>query len=98
MRNRKKKSESNNKDSLSKIDNTLTEHEIQIINSSNGLNDKSDPTLNNDVDNVHTKHRIKIKSHNIESKYETKNTSRNKVDNNTMTNKCKQLIKNTIAD
>ena len=33
-----------------------TEHEIEIIDSSNGSKDKSDPTVKNNVDNFNTKH------------------------------------------
>ena len=60
------------------------ENKIEIINNRNESKDKSESTLNN-VDNTNTKHTIKLRSKNIESKRKTYHFSRNKFDNDTLT-------------
>ena len=77
--------------SISKVDHTSTEHELEKINSCNRSTDKRISTLTN-VDNGNKTHMINLRSKNIELQCTTYSTCRNKVDNNTMPNKSQILI------
>ena len=66
------------------------ENKIAIVNSRNKLQDKNESTLNN-VDNVNSKLRIKLRSKNIESNRKMYHSSNNKLDNNTLKPKFKIL-------
>ena len=66
------------------------ENKIAIVNSRNKLQDKNESTLNN-VDNVNTKLRIKLRSKNIESNRKMYHSSNNKLDNNILKPKFKIL-------